>query len=117
MDTKAAFEKWCSEKGYSTEQFHYGNWAGKYKLESVRNKWEGWQASRAAIEIELPEANAHLIWVQAGYAPDDYWDDVEVSRSKEDKCCDGSDRYEVYAKWQLEEVLTSHGIRIKGRTE
>ncbi|PBI79631.1 hypothetical protein A9993_07715 [Rahnella victoriana] len=56
MDTKAAFEKWCSEKGYSTEQFHYGNWAGKYKLESVRNKWEGWKESREAIEIELPES-------------------------------------------------------------
>jgi len=109
MDTKAAFEKWIKSDVNLEITMRCTMTKGM--------AWEAWQASRATIEIEMPEANAHLIWVQAGYAPDDYWDDVEVSRSKEDKCCDGSDRYEVYAKWQLEEVLTSHGIRIKGKTE
>ena len=108
MDTKAAFEKWWDEN----QEFL----SGKLKV-TPATAFIIWKASRAAIEIELPEPNAHLIWIQAGYAPDDYWDDVEVSRSKEDNCCDGSDRYEVYAKWQLEEVFTSHGIRIKGKTE
>lgn len=88
MDTKAAFEKWCSEKGYSTEQFHYGNWAGKYKLESVRNKWEGWKESRAAIEIELP--------------------------NQENYHCSGSAEAVLI---DVSSAITSHGIRIKGKTE
>lgn len=95
MDTKAAFEKWCSEKGYSTEQFHYGNWACQYKLESVRNKWDGWQASRAAIEIELPEEFHSESWLGNG-------------------CCDD------YANTKIAEcrkAITSHGIRIKGKRE
>lgn len=29
---------------------------GKYTHASIDSAWEGWQASRAAIEIELPEA-------------------------------------------------------------
>jgi hypothetical protein len=47
-------------------------------------------------EVKLPNPHAHLIWIQAGHAPDDYWDDVAVSHSEKDKCCDGSDRYPVY---------------------
>lgn len=113
MDTKAAFEKWWKDEYSHLESSKYTDLVPHIKY----GFFQAWTASRAAIEIELPEPNAHLIWIQAGYAPDDYWDDVEVSRSKEDKCCDGSDRYEVYAKWQLEEVFTSHGIRIKGKTE
>lgn len=108
------FEKWAIDNGFSI-RFDTDN--NEYSHASTRNAFRGFLGGREAIEIELPEPNAHLIWIQAGYAPDDYWDDVEVSRSKEDKCCDGSDRYEVYAKWQLEEVFTSHGIRIKGKTE
>lgn len=81
---------------------------------AVRDAWEWWQSSRESLVVELPETHAHLIWIQAGRGPDDYWDDVEISRSEQDKCCDGSDRYEVYAKWQIEELLSSIGIRIKG---
>lgn len=67
-----------------------------------------------AREVVLPKPHAHLIWIQAGYAPDDYWDDVVVSRSEQDKCCDGSDRYPVYALWEIEEALRAAGISIKG---
>ncbi|WP_426785850.1 hypothetical protein ACP3TB_21645 (plasmid) [Rahnella variigena] len=90
MDTKAAFEKWCSEKGYSTEQFHYGNWAGKYKLESVRNKWEGWKESREAIVI--PSSSDSEYWFEGTFQRMRYERDVE-------------------------KAITSHGIRIKGKTE
>lgn len=76
--------------------------------------WDYWQASRASIVVELPEPHAHLIWIQAGHAPDDYWDDVEVSRSEKDKCCDGSDRYPVYAEHEISEAIRSIGISIKG---
>lgn len=66
--------------------------------------------SRAAT-VKLPKPHAHLIWIQAGHAPDDYWDDVAVSHSEKDRCCDGSERYPVYARWEIEEMLTAAGIK------
>lgn len=71
-------------------------------------------AELEARTVALPKPHAHLIWIQAGYPPDDYWDDVAVSHSEKDKCCDGSDRYPVYAHWEIEEALTAAGISIKG---
>ena len=61
--------------------------------------------------VNLPKPHAHLIWIQAGHAPDDYWDDVAVSHSEKDRCCDGSERYPVYAQWEIEEMLTASGIK------
>ncbi|CAM7771700.1 ead/Ea22-like family protein [Klebsiella michiganensis] len=66
--------------------------------------------SRTVI-VKLPKPHAHLIWIQAGHAPDDYWDDVAVSHSEKDRCCDGSERYPVYARWEIEEMLTAAGIK------
>ncbi|HAT3955626.1 TPA: hypothetical protein I9Y43_004274 [Kluyvera ascorbata] len=62
--------------------------------------------------VKLPKPHAHLIWIQAGHAPDDYWDDVAVSHSEKDRCCDGSERYPVYARWEIEEMLTAAGIQV-----
>ncbi|HFV9210464.1 TPA: ead/Ea22-like family protein [Enterobacter roggenkampii] len=69
-------------------------------------------AELEALEVKLPNPHAHLIWIQAGHAPDDYWDDVAVSHSEKDKCCDGSDRYPVYALWEIKEALSAIGINI-----
>ncbi|HDE1472439.1 TPA: hypothetical protein ACHB3O_001541 [Klebsiella pneumoniae] len=63
--------------------------------------------------VKLPKPHAHLIWIQAGHAPDDYWDDVEVSHSEKDRCCDGSERYPVYARWEIEEMLAAAGIKME----
>ncbi len=63
--------------------------------------------------VKLPEPHAHLIWIQAGHAPDDYWDDVAVSHSEKDRCCDGSERYPVYARWEIEEMLSAAGIKVE----
>ncbi|QHJ80332.1 MAG: hypothetical protein [Bacteriophage sp.] len=60
--------------------------------------------------VVLPEPHAHLIWIQAGRGPDDYWDDVEVSRSEEDRCCDGSERYAVYSEFEVKAMLESANI-------
>ncbi|WP_227740658.1 hypothetical protein [Hafnia alvei] len=87
---------------------------GTYTLHEDRVAWEAWQASREAVEVELPEPHAHLIWVQAGNAPDDYWDDVKISRSEQDKCCDGSERYPVYARHEVVSMLDYAGIKVKG---
>lgn len=76
-----------------------------------------WQAKRIAdLEsrtVKLPKPHAHLIWIQAGHAPDDYWDDVAVSHSEKDLCCDGSERYPVYARWEIEEMLAAAGIKVE----
>lgn len=63
------------------------------------------------VTVKLPKPHAHLIWIQAGHAPDDYWDDVAVSHSEKDRCCDGSERYPVYARWEIEEMLVAAGIK------
>ncbi|HGP3871505.1 TPA: ead/Ea22-like family protein [Klebsiella pneumoniae] len=63
--------------------------------------------------VKLPKPHAHLIWIQAGHAPDDYWDDVVVSHSEKDRCCDGSERYPVYARWEIEGMLTAAGIKVE----
>lgn len=85
-----------------------------YTDEIIDGQWWAWQASREAVEVELPEPHAHLIWVQAGNAPDDYWDDVKISRSEQDKCCDGSERYPVYARHEVVSMLDYAGIKVKG---
>jgi hypothetical protein len=64
------------------------------------------------VTVKLPEPHAHLIWIQAGHAPDDYWDDVAVSHSEKDRCCDGSERYPVYAQWEIEEMLSAAGVQV-----
>ena len=69
-------------------------------------------AELEAREVKLPNPHAHLIWIQVGHAPDDYWDDVAVSHSEKDKCCDGSDRYPVYALWEIKDALSAIGINI-----
>ncbi|MCX3172916.1 ead/Ea22-like family protein [Escherichia coli] len=69
-------------------------------------------AELEAREVKLPNPHAHLIWIQAGHAPDDYWDDVAVSHSEKDKCCDGSDRYPVYTLWEIKEALSAIGINV-----
>ncbi|MBR7480821.1 ead/Ea22-like family protein [Klebsiella pneumoniae] len=65
------------------------------------------------VTVKMPKPHAHLIWIQAGHAPDDYWDDVAVSHSEKDRCCDGSERYPVYARWEIEEMLTAAGIKME----
>ena len=83
-------------------------------LEGVRRMVADYRQLIAELEsrtVKLPEPHAHLIWIQAGHAPDDYWDDVAVSHSEKDRCCDGSERYPVYARWEIEGMLTAAGIK------
>lgn len=110
-DSRADFEAWFSSRKESMKRCGLGMIAIRRAHDAA---WSAWQASRAAIVVELPDPHAHLIWIQAGHAPDDYWDDVEVSRSEQDKCCDGSDRYAVYAEHEVAEMLAAAGITVKG---
>ena len=118
MTGREQFEAWIkSETGFDLWRTNYPMTKPEdqqYKDHSTNLAWMAWQASREAVEVELPEPHAHVIWVQAGNAPDDYWDDVEISRSEQDKCCDGSDRYPVYARHEVVSMLDSAGIKVKG---
>ncbi|WP_447867995.1 hypothetical protein [Rahnella bonaserana] len=76
MDTKAAFEKWWMEPKQDEIRLSIHKSLG-YRV---------WQASRAAIEINLP--------------PEHYRVTDKAFYSKE-----------------VIEAITSHGIRIKGKTE
>lgn len=79
MDTKAAFEKWLSPKF----EFMMRHGLGITEIKRRREiYWDAWQASRAAIEIDL-----------------DFIHPLNFDLHK------------------IEEEITSHGIRIKGKTE
>ncbi|BBS23358.1 hypothetical protein WP5W18E06_38950 [Klebsiella quasipneumoniae] len=84
--------------------------------EANSEKLEKAQQRIAELEsrtVKLPKPHAHLIWIRAGHAPDDYWDDVAVSHSEKDRCCDGSERYPVYASWEIEEMMSAAGIKVE----
>ncbi|HIG7309030.1 TPA: hypothetical protein ACYF11_001669 [Klebsiella pneumoniae] len=88
----------------------------KTQCRGITDHCEELQARIAQLEsrtVKLPKPHAHLIWIQAGHAPDDYWDDVAVSHSEKDRCCDGSERYPVYVRWEIEEMLAAAGIKVE----
>ncbi len=64
------------------------------------------------VSVKLPKPHAHLIWIQAGRGPDDYWDDVAVSHSLKDRCCDGSERYPVYSIFEIQDACAAAGIKL-----
>ncbi|SSF74223.1 ead/Ea22-like family protein [Klebsiella quasipneumoniae] len=90
------------------ENVHYAD-AAEMEIAALRQRI----AELESRTVKLPKPHAHLIWIQAGHAPDDYWDDVAVSHSEKDLCCDGSERYPVYARWEIEEMLAAAGIKVE----
>lgn len=90
------------------ENVHYAD-AADMEIAALRQRI----AELESRTVKIPKPHAHLIWIQAGHAPDDYWDDVAVSHSEKDRCCDGSERYPVYARWEIEGVLTAAGIKVE----
>lgn len=90
------------------ENVHYAD-AAEMEIAALRQRI----AELESRTVKLPKPHAHLIWIQAGHAPDDYWDDVAVSHSEKDRCCDGSERYPVYARREIEEMLAAAGIKVE----
>lgn len=109
-----ALEKAQRANGYLREQ------SAEWERKAISNFQECAKMSERiyllesrTVTVKLPKPHAHLIWIQAGHAPDDYWDDVAVSHSERDRCCDGSERYPVYTRWEIEEMLTAAGIKVE----
>ncbi|MFS7357599.1 hypothetical protein AB6896_01880 [Rahnella inusitata] len=98
MDTKAAFEKWLKEKmpnlyhmAFIAEEDEMTNHF-KASVFDMRTAWEAaWTASRAAIEIELPDGDMHMTY-------------------------SGHQKL-MLPNLGVRKAITSHGIRIKGKTE
>uniref|UniRef100_A0AB39ABD2 Uncharacterized protein n=1 Tax=Pectobacterium phage Amona TaxID=3158137 RepID=A0AB39ABD2_9CAUD len=114
---RSEFEQYWEKKHGGEPYKGWGYWrqVGGYRrdTDNLHEMWVIWKDSRAALVVDLPEPHAHLIWIQAGSGPDDYCDDVEVSRNKEDKCCDGSDRYRVYSEFEVSDMIRAAGITVK----
>ncbi|GAA0517592.1 hypothetical protein GCM10009414_29010 [Tatumella terrea] len=101
---------------------HYSRHISAMTREGLHSKSDiaaelAWRDARIAeLEtrtVKLPKPHTHLIWIQAGHAPDGFWDYVTVSHSEKDRSCDGSERYPVYARWDIEEVLKAAGIKLE----
>ena len=79
------FDKWLISTGEYAESQN-----GIYLSPIANISWDAWQASRAAIEIDLPYNDV------ISDETDEQWDKAVDACSK---------------------AITSHGIRIKGKTE
>lgn len=73
-----------------------------------------WQASRAAIEIKLPNQACLATWHYAGCGPDDYYEAIEISRKpSEDKSVDGTEPFPLLTKWEVEQAIEQAGLKVK----
>lgn len=57
-DLYKSFETWLSLKYGGSRLGMWMKENGEYGVPSVQLRWEAWQASRTAIEIEIPEVCA-----------------------------------------------------------
>lgn len=108
MDTKAAFDREAFEKFITDEaikrnyQFMdnlFSKFGDDYSVTWVDMAWMGWTSSREAIEIDLPQRQSLCA---SGYG-DGYFVPSSTGEGLE---------YD-----EVVEAITSHGIRIKGKTE
>lgn len=107
MDTKAAFDREEFEAWYCNTKGVDKYWIAdrrcepnSYTLgENVLIYWECWKASRAAIEIYLPQRQSLCAsgYGDGYFVPSDSGEGLEYD--------------------EVVEAITSHGIRIKGKAE
>ena len=85
--SREQFEAWASSKWDG--ELGSKDSDGNYHFEPVQLQWEGWQASRSAVEIELPEVTEKRWWSS--------WH--------------GEFRYEAF--WlEVRRVLVSHSLKV-----
>lgn len=77
MTSREQFEEWCINRGISiTKSPGYDG----YQNPRTKVIWEGWQVSRAAVEIELPEAES--TGCTTGYYAEDVIEAIESAGLK-----------------------------------
>lgn len=57
------FEDWCDLNGFASDRYElsdlgeaYKHLCGEYVIRESRFMWQAWQASRAAITVDLPSS-------------------------------------------------------------
>ncbi|WP_270491113.1 hypothetical protein [Enterobacter ludwigii] len=85
-ESRKAFEEWAIKSGHSISL----DARGRYVFSYTATAWAGWQASRAAIEIALPDIEV----ITGNYtAPGDGW--------------------EVYDAQETDKAIRAAGIKVK----
>ncbi|HAZ2983848.1 TPA: hypothetical protein J0587_004675 [Salmonella enterica subsp. enterica serovar Kentucky] len=69
MTSREQFEKWVSEKLFPGIHFAFLD-NGEYVNTIIQQRWEAWQESRAAIDIEQPEFIDSRSVLDKGYMVD-----------------------------------------------
>ncbi|MBD1555240.1 hypothetical protein [Pseudomonas typographi] len=96
------FEAWVEANfGLSVRR----NPAGAYQSFGVYAAWEAWQASRAALVIELPQIVAY----EAGY--DSLRDNEYASQSGE--FFDADEVFALHRSMDVREAIEAAGVRVK----
>ncbi len=56
------FHEWCDSQGFASDRYKmcdlgekYKHLCGEYVIPDSRIMWQAWQASRAALVVELPD--------------------------------------------------------------
>ena len=98
-ESRKQFETWMKQHKGDVEKYVRTGMAGMYKNPVTHKQWMAWQASRAAIELDIdwPEAN------------DDTWKDGDeglYARGHED----GKDKVVVAVR----NAIRAAGLKIKG---
>lgn len=103
-ESRKSFEQWASKQfNISVEEIVNKRMLGDYLHNpDLHNAWQAWIDSRAAIEIELPKPHAHLIWIQAGHAPDDYWIEFILEQIRKMREKNQPDMMEIWRRQQEE---------------
>ena len=91
MTSREQFEAWCTKRGLSTDTDSDCWGQQKYKYDRIQCMWEGWQASREAVEVELPSFDKPVKWGAATISIDLY-----------------------QHKKECEEAIRAAGIKVKG---
>lgn len=60
MTSREQFEAWCLKRGLSTDTDSDSWGQQKYKYDRIQCMWEGWMASRDAVEVELPKRREYV---------------------------------------------------------
>lgn len=63
MTSREQFEAWCTKRRLSTDTDSDCWGQQKYKYDRIQCMWDGWQASREAVEIELPSVTDAADWL------------------------------------------------------
>lgn len=84
--SREQFEKWFSKSYSCIAKLFRLNSEGEYENLTIRASWRAWQASRAAIEVELPDSTE--------------FDGPDMSGAQQ-------------AIRQIREILTETGIKVK----